>query len=232
MKEENKQKYKSFLYFLESVLGNNYEIALHVKEGEQFYIEEIVNGHVSNRDTSSPITDLGLKFYRDKLYLNEDFITNYDVKTPDAKPIQGSTFFLKDENGELEGMICINHDYSDYQIITDSIQNLTSAMGSMDLLGKSSKESANRNNEDTNGEGERAVEVLSNSISDTIGAFINPALLDQVDLNTDMKIKIISELDEQGIFNIKGSVAQVASKLNISESSVYRYIKMVEKNSS
>ena len=230
MKEENKQKYKSVLYFLEGVLGKNYEIVLHVKEGEQFYIEEIVNGHVSNRDTSSPITDLGLKFYRDKLYLDEVFITNYDVQTPDAKPIQGSTFFLKDENGDLEGMICINHDYSDYQKITDSIKNLTSAMGSMDIFGKTPNENKDIDKGDTNFEGERAVEILSNNISDTISAFIDPALLDQVDLNTDMKMKIISELDEQGIFNIKGSVAQVASKLNISESSVYRYIKMVEKN--
>ena len=56
----------------------------------------------------------------------------------------------------------------------------------------------------------------------------HPELLDQVDLNIDTKINIVKELNEQGIFNIKGSVAEVAKKLNISESSVYRYIKMVE----
>ena len=79
---------------------------------------------------------------------------------------------------------------------------------------------------DTNGE--RAVEVLSNNIYDTISEFINPDLLDQVNLNIETKISIIKELNEQGIFNIKGSVAKVAKVLNVSESSVYRYVKMVE----
>ena len=228
MDEEKKQLYKSILYFLKSALGKNYEIVLHVKEGNQFYIEEIVNGHVSNRDENSPITNLALKFYRDKIYLEENFITNYDVKTLDGKPIQGSTFFLKNKNNDLEGMICINHDLGDLKNISDALINLMPSAGLESSLELTSEKLSNPPKNDLDTNGERAVEVLSNNIYDTISEFINPDLLDQVDLNIETKMNIIKELNEQGIFNIKGSVAKVAKVLNVSESSVYRYIKMVE----
>ncbi len=228
MNLEKKQQYKAFINFLKIALGKNYEIVFHVKEGNQFYIEEIVNGHVSNRDEQAPITNLALNFYRDEVYLEEDFVTNYDVQTRDGKPIQGSTFFLKDELNELEGMICINHDLTALKDISEALTQLMPFTNLEESLEFSSQEGPVTNKNGPTIEGERAVEVLSNNIYDTISEFINPELLDQVDLNIDTKINIVKELNEQGIFNIKGSVAEVAKKLNISESSVYRYIKMVE----
>lgn len=228
MNEEKKQQFRTFINFLKMALGKNYEIVFYVKEGNQFYIEEIVNGHVSNRDEQAPITNLALNFYRKKTYLEEDFVTNYDVQTRDGKPIQGSTFFLKDELNELEGMICINHDLGDLKSISDALINLMPSASRESSLEITSDKLSNPSTNELDTNGERAVEVLSNTIYDTISEFINPDLLDKVDLNIETKISIIKELNEQGIFNIKGSVAKVAKVLNVSESSVYRYIKMVE----
>lgn len=223
MDEEKKQLYISFLYFLEYVLGRNYEIVLHVREGNQFYIEEIINGHVSNRTEDSSITNLALKFYQEKIYLEENFITNYDVQTIVGKPIQGSTFFIKNENNELEGMICINHNLGDLKNISDALINLMPSASVKNSIEFASEEISNTDNNV-----EKAGEVLSNNIYDTISGFINPDILDQVDLNIETKISIVKELNKQGIFSIKGSVARVAKTLNISESSVYRYIKMID----
>lgn len=228
MNEEKKQQFRTFINFLKIALGKNYEIVFYVKEGNQFYIEEIVNGHVSNRDEQAPITNLALNFYRKKTYLEEDFVTNYDVQTRDGKPIQGSTFFLKNELNELEGMICINHDLGDLKSISDALINLMPSASRESSLEITSDKLSNPSTNELDTNGERAVEVLSNNIYDTISEFINPDLLDKVDLNIETKISIIKELNEQGIFNIKGSVAKVAKVLNVSESSVYRYIKMVE----
>jgi predicted transcriptional regulator YheO len=42
------------------------------------------------------------------------------------------------------------------------------------------------------------------------------------------RIEVIKELREKGVFGIKGAVRQVAKKLEISETSVYRYLKEIE----
>lgn len=222
MDEEKKQLFISFLHFLGDVLGKNYEIVLHVKEENQFYIEEIINAHVSRQDNNSSITGLALKLFREKIYLEKNFVTNYDVQTIDGKLIQGSTFFIKNEDDDIKGMVCINHDLSDLKNISDTLTNLMASASTNKMIEFHSNEQSNKDIKN-----ERAVEVLSTNIYDTINEFINPNLLDQVDLNIDTKINIVKKLNEQGIFNIKGSVAKTAKMLKVSESSIYRYIKMI-----
>ena len=47
-------------------------------------------------------------------------------------------------------------------------------------------------------------------------------------MTTDEKTQIMKALDECGIFNIRGSVQEVAKKLQMSEPSIYRYIKKIK----
>ncbi len=61
-----------------------------------------------------------------------------------------------------------------------------------------------------------------------IYSIVSPDLLDQqITLNKDLKVEIIRQLNEKGVFQIKGAVSQVA-RLNISDPSVYRYLKIAE----
>ena len=48
-------------------------------------------------------------------------------------------------------------------------------------------------------------------------------------MTTEEKTEIIRALNDCGIFNIRGSVQEVADKLNMSEPSIYRYIKKIKK---
>ncbi|MDW7862453.1 helix-turn-helix domain-containing protein, partial [Enterococcus faecium] len=50
----------------------------------------------------------------------------------------------------------------------------------------------------------------------------------QITLHKDLKIEIIRQLNEKGVFQIKGVVSQVTKILNIFDQSVYRYLKIVE----
>ena len=43
------------------------------------------------------------------------------------------------------------------------------------------------------------------------------------------KVKIIERLKEQGVFQIKGAVSEVAIALGTSESTVYRYLKKLSR---
>ncbi|NLM65888.1 MAG: hypothetical protein GX180_01735, partial [Enterococcus sp.] len=73
------------------------------------------------------------------------------------------------------------------------------------------------------------VEILDDSIEGIVYSIVSPELLDQkILLSKELKVEIVRNLNEKGVFQIKGAVARVSEILNISEPSVYRYIKMVE----
>lgn len=48
-------------------------------------------------------------------------------------------------------------------------------------------------------------------------------------LNSEERIQIISALDSEGIFLLKGAVKDVADALECSQASVYRYLSLIRK---
>ena len=43
-------------------------------------------------------------------------------------------------------------------------------------------------------------------------------------MTTSEKIEIVKSLDKKGIFNLKGSVGELAKRFNTSEKTIYRYL--------
>ncbi|EHI69019.1 helix-turn-helix transcriptional regulator [Streptococcus ictaluri] len=222
MDRERLQYWKTVIGFLHGVLGDNYEIVLHVIDKNDIYIGEIVNNQISGRTTNSPLTAFALDLITNKVYQEKDYVTNYKaIVSPQNKEVRGSTFFIKDQNGKLEGMLCINMDISAYQGIAENILNLAN-LNLNQLVPKTGSKISSPQSEET-------VEVLSNNIQDIISEIIDPALLNQdVHLRQEVKVDIVSKLSEKGVFQLKGAVSKVAEILNISEPSVYRYLKKIE----
>lgn len=75
---------------------------LHVLESGNYHIGAIENSHISGRTTNSPITDFALKLMSSKAHEREDFVVNYKAETINGKTLKGSTFFIKDEEGNLK----------------------------------------------------------------------------------------------------------------------------------
>lgn len=48
-------------------------------------------------------------------------------------------------------------------------------------------------------------------------------------MNTSEKMEIVKSLNKKGIFNIKGSVSELAKRFNTSEKTIYRYLNNLEK---
>ena len=67
--------------------------------------------------------------------------------------------------------------------------------------------------------------------ADKLIELVNPSLLDvqRIYLNVDEKIKVVKYLQEKGTFKVKGAIVLVAEKLAVSEPTVYRYLKKMEK---
>lgn len=230
MKKETFNQYVGLVCFLGKTLGPNHEIVFHVIEKEQSYIAAIENNSISGRTKNSPLTGFALELIKKKEYLNSDYVTNYKAKADGVNHIQGSTFFIKDNQGTLEGMLCINTNYTKYKAIAQDILQLINVKDNF-LDSENNTTNLNQLSQSTAQEnGDEFVEVLSSNIKDIISDIIGPSIFDEnFLLNQEAKIHIVEQLEKKGIFQLKGAVSQVAEVLNVSEPSVYRYLKIVAK---
>jgi len=202
--------------FLGEVLGANTEIILHDLTNYKNSIVHIINQHISNRKIGDPITDLVLEFMATESKGNKQFICNYNSKTIEGRLLYSSTYFIRDEKNEIVGALCLN---SDYHEVKKSLSFLTSLLPNhVDdkvLSLNNIKENLNSNPQ----------ELTLNKID----AIINQFDVIPKRMTTEEKTDIIGALNDCGIFNIRGSVQEVADKLHMSEPSVYRYIKKLKK---
>jgi predicted transcriptional regulator YheO len=213
---KNIKNYITIADFLGEVLGQNTEIILHDVTNYEHSIVHIINGHISNRKIGDPITDLVLEFIATESKGNKQFICNYNSKTIEGRLLYSSTYFIRDEKNEIVGALCLN---SDYHEMKKSLSFLTSLLPNyVDdkvLSLNNIKENLNSNPQ----------ELTLNKIDAIISQFdVAPTRMTTVE-----KTDIIGALNDCGIFNIRGSVQEVADKLNMSEPSVYRYIKKIKK---
>ena len=117
------QRYMKLTEFLGSVLGPDYEVVLHDLGDADKSIIAIANGHVSGRTIGAPLTSVALQSIINHSYETQDYRLNY-VGVAGTKLLRSSTFFVKDEEGRLVGMLCINFDDSRYRELSDRILKL------------------------------------------------------------------------------------------------------------
>lgn len=104
------ERYIPMVTFISEICGKNYEVILHDVSDPENSVISIFNGHLSGRKVGDPMTELARNLVRDQIYETQDFIANYERN---GKQFVSSTYFIK-EHGTLIGLICINHDVSDF----------------------------------------------------------------------------------------------------------------------
>lgn len=192
-----------------ATFGKNCEVVLHDISGPQKSIVAIENGHVTGRKINDPITDLALLSLRQSGFGNqrEDKLINYKTQTKDGKILKSSSVFIKDKNNKIVGCLCINYDMEGYLMF----KNLTDEFCSMsDLREKKEKETFASDVD----------EILDKIISEAINEIGKPTSLMQKADN----IRVVEIVDEVGGFMIKGSIDQLAYKLNVSRYTIYNYL--------
>ena len=203
------QKYILLADFLSNVIGENTEILIHDLTYFQTSIIHIINGHISNRKVGDGITNES----RD----NIPYICNYNSKTVGDIVLYSSTFFIRDEKNEVVGAMCLNSDYSEleksFSMISSFLPNFTKSF----LINQDTEVKENLNND--------SQQLTLDKIDSVIAKFrVAP---ERMTINE--KTRVITELQKYGLFMIKGAVQEVASKLFMSEPSIYRYIKKIKR---
>lgn len=202
-------KYKALVKFLGEVFGDNCEIVLHDLTDCEKSIIAIENGHISGRKKGDPLTDLALKFIKDKDLSTKDYITNYTGKTKLDHNLRSSTYFIKNDDGKIIGMLCININISDLIYAKKILDNL--------ILGKEEDKKQNIPNE-----------MFTNSIEELVDSIIED-VIDEIPVSpermtADEKTEIVKKLDDRGVFLLKNAIPKISTILKSSEATIYRYL--------
>ena len=216
------EPYAKMVDFLGKALGDNCEIALHDLTSEEQEIVAIANNQLSGREIGAKLSNLSIHYLETKQYLNNDFVMNYKTVGPDGKLIRAATYFIKEDGKEMPvGMLCINVNISDLEYLTATIKKILGVKEEKEIEFKM----------------DNPVEILSSPLDEMIDMYIKeclekmgfPSYFLAERLNVDVKIKVVKYLQEKGTFKVKGAIVLVAEKLAVSEPTVYRYLKKMDK---
>ncbi len=210
-------RYIPLVEFLGAALGKHCEVVLHDVTTPENSIIAIANGEMSGREVGGPITDFALKVLKQGKVEGKDFIANYHGKRMDNAICRSSSYFIH-EGEQIIGILCINMDVSPYIRMKKMLEH--------DILGDNPVDIDGEQNgsvlENFNG---TIDSVIDNLIEKELGRFAIPA--DRLSLEE--RMSIVENLNENGLFLLKGGVTALAERLGVSEPTMYRYLSKVKK---
>lgn len=190
---------------IHATIGAYSEVVIHdITRPDQSIV--YIAGNVTNRQIGAPLTDLVLENVRKHGNECED-VLNYGTTTRDGKTLRSSTTFIRDDDGQVIGCLCINID-------------ITPMLSWRYFLEKSLAVETGS-----------IRETFSSDVSEALNGIIKGILetyhVPVASLPREEKLVIITQLDDKGVFLVKGAIDQVAYALGVSRYSIYNYLEEV-----
>lgn len=205
--------------FIGTAMGPSTEVVLNDLSSPTRAVIAIHNGHLSGRSIGSPTTDFALDVLHSHKYETSSYAANYK-STANGKRFVSSSYFINNPSGKLIGMLCINTDETSAQEFFLAAKRLLSSTPFATMIDEKAAESHFEENLNT-----PIASLASSVISKTCEKYgVSPERMTRKE-----KMEIVQELSEQGVAEVKGSVSEIARQLDLSESTVYRYIAMKNK---
>ena len=231
------RQYLKLTEFLGRTLGPDYEVVLHDLEDKNSIVA-IANGHVSGRGLDSRLASpLLTQLESDRSYETRDYKVNYGGVAVGRKILRTSSFYIKDEQGRLVGLLCINFDDQRFQKISNQILKLCHPDSFVDNNFIYNAEKAEMENVPVTGEAEgvpEAAGLFQDNNPEAAGEMICQLLkecgLGSAPLSRRERIAAVERLQERGVFLLKGAVKQAARHLNCSQATIYRYLERVRQD--
>lgn len=208
---EKLKNYTVLVDFLADFLGDDTEVVLHDTQDWHNSVVAIRNGHISGRSVGAPMTDYAIGIMKEGIYRDKLYHTNYKGMTSTGHEVRSATYFIKDDDGQVIGMLCLNTDVS----------KLKQARALLDGLIQGAEKSTTF----------PIQEKFNIDVKDLVENHINilyPNGEKLSRLSKEQKIDLVKRLDELGTFMVKGAVQHVAEILGVSVSTVYRYLGTVK----
>ncbi|MBQ7284208.1 MAG: transcriptional regulator [Oscillospiraceae bacterium] len=211
--------------FFGRVLGPDYEVALHDISDRNGALVALANGHISGRKIGSPVTDRLRDIIESREYENQDYILHQYGMSPNGKILCSSSMFIKDVNGSLIGVLCVNFDDSRYRELSNKVFNLCHPDALVDTNFRFDESRVPLNI------GDQHIPKLQSapdgSAYDIINATLKEHNLSIESMSLKDKIQLLRLLDEKGVFLIKGAVKDAAKIFGCSSATMYRHLSRI-----
>jgi len=200
--------------FYAETLGRNCEVILHDLRQLESSIIAIRNNHVSGRQVGGCITGFALELLEKKVYEKKKYIANYIGKTDETKKtVRASTFFIKNRMNEVIGMLCVNVDITAFVEARAAIDDFINTTVNATPDGEPIVPEENLDLDPRT--------LISSRFDYALAKFgIEPERMTSAE-----KSAVVLDLAELGVFRIKGAVSEISSLLQVSEPTIYRYLK-------
>ena len=190
-----------------ALFGRNCEACIHDLSSLQKSLVYIA-GNVTGRAIGAPATDLLIRRLKQSAVPQD--MHNYKTTTSDGRSLKSTTTFVTDRGGKPVAAFCINFDTTD-------LYNASQALAPFLHLGEPNQ-SDNQEN-------------FSHSLGETVEAIFSQAVTEvgkhPATMGVEEKTHLISILEENGTFQLKGSVEEVAHLMGVTKFTVYNYLKKI-----
>jgi len=206
---------------LGSVLPRNAEVVLHDLRTPEYSIAEIANGHVTGRRKGDSVlagmrADLAFCDALEEKLESISLLVDYPTLSKDGQPLRSSTALYRDLNGKAFAALCINVDQA----------SVVEALNLLQALVGHPQSSARPLAAVT--EAPDIAEPVHHTIDELMREIIRGATeLSPGTGRTDIKranLLAVSEMQDKGIFLIKGGVEKAAAALGVTRYSIYNYL--------
>ncbi len=202
---------------LGSVLAGNTEIVLHDLRNPAFSITEIANAGVTGRKKGDSVL-AGMRTDRAFISAMENknepvsLLLDYETLTRDGKALRSSTALYRDRTGKPYAALCINVDNSG---IDEALRLLQSLAGIRPDVQPAMQEDASSEASHDNIE-----DLMRDIISTTTALSSGSRRADTKRAN----LLAVKNMQEKGIFLIKGGVEKAAAALGVTRYTIYNYL--------
>jgi predicted transcriptional regulator YheO len=212
MKQNNLEFLKNMAKGIASVFGDRCEVVIHDFSDLKRSLVHIEGDNITRRSLGSPIPDM---LYRLLKEFGDDAPDKFGYKstTEDGKILKCSTNMMRDDDGKLEGCLCINFNVTDFAFLATAFNDFTFT----------SIQPANGNGIGKSGTQSTFAESMESAIDFAVAEHGKvPAMMDKSD-----KLTVMQTLDKDGVFMIKGSVDYMARVFGASRYTIYNYLKQI-----
>ncbi|HDR1010844.1 TPA: transcriptional regulator [Pasteurella multocida] len=210
--EEDKtilHSYRAVVDGVSALIGRHCEIVLHSLEDLEHSTICIANGHNTNRQIGSPLTDLALKSLHN---MQTDSVSKpYFTRAKNQGLMKSVTIAIRNKRQRIIGLLCINVN------LDVPVSEFMQAF--MPTQAEAEASSVNFAS---------SVEEL---VAQTVEKTIEEVTADRLVANNNKNRQIVISLYEKGIFDIKDAINLVAERLDISRHTVYLYIRQLKQDS-
>jgi predicted transcriptional regulator YheO len=185
--------------------GKKCEVSIHDLTQPERSVVYIANGTVTGRKEGQSFNHLIRQVLLSKRF-KDDRTANYLFEADNGKKIKSSSALIRNTEGEVVGMLCINYDLTLSYLMKEEVLSFLP--------------------EFTHDEMPAEDDIPNQDVMTIIDELIENIIRnkDKDNLKRKDNIELIRFMDEKGVFLVKGAIDKVAQRLDLSKVTIYSYL--------